>query len=392
MNLNTRSLDGLRFLFALWVAIGHFYIIIGAQNFFSLPIITKVLTSPWAAVDGFIIITGFLMTYNYFKREAKEPVTEFSTAMKFIVRRLFRLYPVYLIAIVVAFFLVSDMYAIREDVLVFFTGTSLTPFGTESKMEVATISGLLSHLFFVHGLIPEHESSILSVAWSLSLEMQFYVLFPLLFVIIFKKLKPAQSLLILALFTLISELLLKYMLFGHQPAMILFKLPLFMLGMIVAAYALSKISKKYFLLGLIIILPFQAMFTILLFAVILSFLFLNSFKSKIPHLIFSPLNVIERFLSSKFSSFGADISYSLYLLHLIILPFILEFFMGITDSKLLVAGYSLISFLIINVIISYVLFQLVEKRFIVIGRNVVNKISINMNLKNTKELNIKEHL
>ncbi|MNN35596.1 Acyltransferase family protein [compost metagenome] len=274
----------------------------------------------------------------------------------------------------------------------FFTGTTITPFGTESKMEVATLSGLFTHLFFVHGLIPEHESSILSVAWSLSLEMQFYVLFPLLFVVIFKKLKPAQSLLLLVLFTIISEVLLKYMLFGHQPAMILFKLPLFMLGMIVAAYGLGKIDKKYFLLGLLIIVPFQARFTILLFAVILLFLLIDSFESKIPSLIYRPLNAIKRLLSSRFSGFGADISYSLYLLHLIILPFILRFYMGLTDNKMLVAGYSLISFLIINVILSYVLHQTVEKRFIVIVRNIVNKGTFNMNHKKRNTVNYEERI
>ncbi|HFL2538660.1 TPA: hypothetical protein ACG3G9_003819, partial [Clostridioides difficile] len=84
MKLNTSVLDGLRFLLALWVVCGHFYIIIGGTNLFNIPFVSSLLQQPIIAVNGFMIITGFLMTYHYILREEKEPFLEASTGVKFI--------------------------------------------------------------------------------------------------------------------------------------------------------------------------------------------------------------------------------------------------------------------------------------------------------------------
>ncbi|WJH37283.1 acyltransferase [Paenibacillus sp. CC-CFT747] len=219
-------MDGFRFLLALWVAVGHFYIIIGGPGFWQASGVTKLLLSPWAAVDGFMVVTGFLMTYHYLLREAKEPAGRLATGVTFLVRRLFRLYPVYLLAILAAFFVVSDLYEMRKEILDYFTGSTLTPFGTESKSEDPSVTGLLLHLTFLHGLFPAYESSVLSVAWSLSLEMQFYVLFPALFSFLFLKVRSAKLYAFLAAAVVVSEVLLAKYLHG-QPAMLLYKLPCF---------------------------------------------------------------------------------------------------------------------------------------------------------------------
>lgn len=376
MKWDTRCLDGFRFILALWVALGHFYILIGAQKFLQIPVLTKFLLSPWVAVDGFIVITGFLMMYNSILRETKEPFNERSTALKFILRRVFRLYPVYLVAIVAAFLLVEDMYSIRSQVLEFFTGSTLTPFGTESKLETRSWLGLLTHLTFLHGFFPAYESSVLSVAWSLSLEMQFYVVFPLLFAAFFIRNRPALLLGFTAGAVILSEFLLRFYLNG-QPAMLLFKLPLFLFGMLAAAAGMKKIGWRSFLIGSLMIIPFQAKFTILVIAILMAFLFFEGYRNRLGKLAL-PIQGIRKLLSSRAAAWGADISYSLYLIHLIVLPFLLQFFMSRSAAwgmdKMETAGVTLLVFLPLCFGISYLLHIVVEKPFIRMGKQVVGRI------------------
>ncbi|MBX9988613.1 acyltransferase family protein [Priestia aryabhattai] len=375
MNVNTKSLDGFRFLLALWVCVGHFYIVIGGSNFISIPIVSKILSTPVNAVDGFMIVTGFLMTYHYFLRQPKEPVNQFSTGVKFVTRRLFRLYPVYLIAILVAFFLVSDMYIIRKEALEFFTGSSLTIWGTESKLENSTIIGLLTHLLFIHGLVPGEDSSILSVAWSLSLEMQFYVLFPLIFVFLFRNINFTKTMLVTILSVIVSFITLRYYnLFFAMPAILILKFPLFLLGMFMAAAGLGKLNWRKFVILSLIVLASQSILTILIACILIFFLFLDNLKNYVNIRLFNVLSAVRDLLSSNVAKFGADISYSLYLLHMITLPFILNFYMGLNLSKYQAAAFSFATFIVLNFLLSYVLHLIIEKPFIRLGKVMVAKI------------------
>ncbi|MED4224245.1 acyltransferase [Neobacillus cucumis] len=388
MNVNTKSLDGFRFLLALWVCMGHFYLIIGGNKFFSIPVLSKLFLTPIHAVDGFMIITGFLMTYHYFLREKKEPFTSFSTGLIFIMRRLFRLYPVYIIAIIAAFFLVNTMYDIRKDVLIYFTDSSLTVWGKESKVEDPTLLGLFSHLLFVHGLVPGEDSSILSVAWSLSLEMQFYVLFPLIFLFLFGNSNPKRIFLTTIVMVIISTISLRYYnLFYDMPAVLIFKFPLFLLGMLMAAVGLGKIKLKQFLFSGLIILLFQSKETILVALLLNLFLFLDNFKPFTNNKLFGFIDVFRGILSSRVAKFGADISYSLYLFHLITLPFILKFYISMELNRYQTAAFSYATFIIINFSLSYIVHVLIEKPFIKLGKNVIRKIGFIGQKKNEKYKN-----
>ncbi|MDK8189273.1 acyltransferase [Paenibacillus sp. UMB7766-LJ446] len=372
MKLNTSVLNGLRLLLALWVVCGHFYIVIGGKNFIDIPFISSLLQQPIIAVNGFMLVTGFLMTYHYILREQKEPFLEAPTGIKFILRRLFRLYPVYFIAIIAAFFLVENMYLLRKEILEFFTGSSITVFGAESKLETPTLIGMFSHLFFLHGLIPHQDSTILSVAWSLSLEMQFYIIFPIIFAILFRKQTGLRFSIITLFSVALSVLSLNYLKsYFDMPAALFFRMPVFILGMMVAAAALKKIKWRFVTLNGLIILAMEDKLTIILTVGLIFLMFYENLKYILPRSIYSIISFFAGLLSNKLSKFGADISYSLYLIHMIIMPFIIKFFINFNYSKLLTAGLSFVSLLAITITLSYILYLYVEKPFIVMGKRLV---------------------
>lgn len=100
----------------------------------------------WAGVDLFLLLSGFLIHWSSLKRG---PLLSWSD---FYERRFWRIYPAYLVALV-AFL------------------TLLGPFG---KWDV------LAHVFLVHNYHPDTFYSINGSFWSLALEVQMYLLYPLL--------------------------------------------------------------------------------------------------------------------------------------------------------------------------------------------------------------------
>jgi peptidoglycan/LPS O-acetylase OafA/YrhL len=368
--VHTRSLDGLRFLLAFWVVVGHLYIITGGTSVFQIPILSTFLLSPINAVDGFMIVTGFLMCYNYFLREAKEPFTQRSTAITFIVRRFFRLFPVYVVALLAAYFLVTQIYDLRREILLYFTGDTKTVWGTESISELPSLSGLISHLTFTHGLIPGHELSILSVAWSLSLEMQFYVLFPLLFVFLFVKGGPSRIVPFVVISLLLSIVALR-LLPAPVPAMLLYKLPLFLLGMLIASAAMGKSSWISYFAAHLLVVPFQDKWTVLLIFVINVFLLLERLKGHLPKNIYVLIWKVRELLSGRVAKVGADLSYALYLVHMITLPFIIWLIVDLGFSKGITWVISLAAIILINLVLAWLLYHSIEKRFIQYGKKTV---------------------
>lgn len=176
--------EGLRGLMAWWVVFGHMAQIAGysgVQNNLAWPM--AVLLRGSVPVDVFITLSGFVI----FSMLSRASGLDYRT---YLLGRFFRLYPAYLVALVLALMTIplaiaahsapwSDPHA-ASDALARIASTA------EHRPE-----HVLLHLTLLHGLVadqwlPYAGDALLSPAWSLSLEWQFYLVAPLLLLLLRK--------------------------------------------------------------------------------------------------------------------------------------------------------------------------------------------------------------
>jgi peptidoglycan/LPS O-acetylase OafA/YrhL len=230
--------DVLRGLMALWVFCAHL----------SVACTGKVLSwgPPSSSVDIFMFISGLLMAYHWTKRQHKFSDTLAHTT-DFYIRRFFRIAPLYYLLLIVAFIGQDYFFEAREAI------RQLVPppwaaaaAGPNNPLDSSlTITNILSHFTFTFGFFPKYVANNILPDWSIGLEMQFYLIFPLLMVII----KRFGTLFMAAVG--ITMCLLAHKLFGvyfnpgllgnyPQPGFILLKLNFFICGMCIALAYLSK--------------------------------------------------------------------------------------------------------------------------------------------------------
>jgi peptidoglycan/LPS O-acetylase OafA/YrhL len=125
------------------------------------------------AVNAFIVLSGFVITLLL--------VNGHESYRTFITRRLFRLMPVYLICLGLAL-------ALRPLVV----GTAAVEASREASENAHYWSHLINHLAMTFGVVPDFvlpnsSAAILPPAWSISLELQLYLVAPLIVVLLAKR-------------------------------------------------------------------------------------------------------------------------------------------------------------------------------------------------------------
>ena len=183
------SIDGMRALFALWVMMNH---IIGRAGFTKNALWRsfKYILEGEYAVDLFIIISGFVI---FFLLDNKK-----ETYLPYITRRFFRLFPVFILLFAIAiptFTLVpqnaesyAHLYAHKQ----FPHMEYITSWWEHIGLHIA------AHITMLHGIIPETVApgapiAFLPLAWSISLEWQFYILAPFFFYLVKRSLVDNNS-------------------------------------------------------------------------------------------------------------------------------------------------------------------------------------------------------
>lgn len=232
-------ISGLRAIAALTVLVAHCMIWsgwpgIGAPDYVPYP-----GTVAKMAVDLFMILSGFLMALQAHRRSAEEPMFAARSWIIFFVRRFFRIAPTYYLAVIISLVLAAQISEgagalahripwldklINGNVEV--TSTNAIAAVIPWYLDHYNVN-VLMHFTFLFGLFPTWVSALPLPDWSLSLEMQFYLVFPafILFSGRFGVIRIILFLLPLCVFSTVM---------WHdnfpEPSLLLFKLPVFFQG------------------------------------------------------------------------------------------------------------------------------------------------------------------
>lgn len=160
-------IDGLRAAAALWVLCHHTIETSEPVAAMHLPVVGSILTSLFFGqfpVMVFLMLSGFCLYYPCVKKNVADPTLKTSYGT-FLLRRFKRIAPPY--------------YAAGAFCLLLFLFPALQT-GRWAAVGPIDFKVVLSHLLFFHNLIPSHATKIDYPMWSIGLEWQLYLLFPLL--------------------------------------------------------------------------------------------------------------------------------------------------------------------------------------------------------------------
>jgi peptidoglycan/LPS O-acetylase OafA/YrhL len=154
-----RGLDGLRFFAALAVVIGHVELLKKYRGYPSAADQPVLYELGRIAVTFFFVLSGFLITYLLL---AEKERTGRVAVGKFYVRRILRIWPLYYLVVLLAFFVLPRIEAFRIGVV------------TPAALPLYLV--LLPQIALsLHPPVPFAEP-----LWSIGVEEQFYLLWPLL--------------------------------------------------------------------------------------------------------------------------------------------------------------------------------------------------------------------
>lgn len=300
------SLTGLRIIAAAYVFFfhidGHFL-----QNFLpDIAAYTWMFQGGWLGVDLFFLLSGFIISYNYYESFEQQQSAGYLT---FLVKRLARIYPVHLFTSLLVFVPVMIIYGSK----VIAGDYSFVPSHVDFSLWEFAKTVLL-----VHGWSLPTLTSWNAVSWSVSCEWLAYLCFPLV-VLMVKPLDAANKLLFLffAIFILVLTV-------GGITTLVLTGPSFIGLIRIASEFTMGVILYRLYVLKPAIDCRQSRMFSPVLVAVTL-FVFFTAFHKfsflwVVPYFSWIILAVARGqvnpgFLSGKAFVYGGKISYSLYLCH-----------------------------------------------------------------------------
>lgn len=161
------ALDGLRAVALIFIVMFHTWqqswIFANIQltktiKLFDLELIQRY---GYVAIDIFFVLSGFCLFYPIARDMLGE--SKFTGWKQFFIKRVRRIYPSYILMLALC---------------LIFPALSYTVYNTGNAADVA--KHFISHLFFVHTFNNATLGSTISTAWTMGIEVQFYVLFPLI--------------------------------------------------------------------------------------------------------------------------------------------------------------------------------------------------------------------
>ena len=305
-------LDGLRGLAALWVLLSHVQILVGLE---AIPVLS------WGglAVDLFMLLSGFLMAHHYLQRAAFEPWQQPRTALYFWIRRFFRIAPLYYLLLIAALAMGPWLGEHRTAIANVWPWTATSP----ERYTDQSLDNVLMHVSFVFGAIPLYAFRTALPDWSIGLEMQFYLVFPGLMLLL-AWLGPlrAGSLSILACMALrwlFPDLLHAF----AMPSFLPLRLYVFFIG-IWLAVGRQRQRLSMLLVVAVLVVGFEARhlqgesLARILLVIVMFYLLDESAELPLSRQLRSLFIRIRSALAHPVGRFLGDSSYAVYLLHLLV--------------------------------------------------------------------------
>ena len=267
------------------------------------------------AVDLFMIISGFLMAANASARGALEPLAEPRNWGRFMLRRFFRIAPAYYLSLAVAavagsLFLGGYAALQKLNPAAWPAGSVYDP----ARIEY-TAGNLLLHVSFLFGLHPRASFSTFLPDWSLSLEMQFYAVFPLLYLAM-RRFGTANAALLLGLPVLVLGRFIADRVFYYEPSLLCFKLNHFLAGMVLFFLLADDVRpRRRAALAAVALLLVSVEVRYGVFLVVLPGLLLSMFGLGWLETTGRTPAWLARGLNSRLIRFASDTSYGVYLFH-----------------------------------------------------------------------------
>jgi peptidoglycan/LPS O-acetylase OafA/YrhL len=301
-------INAFRALAAFWVLLTH-CMIWGGWMVLPLP-------SGKMAVDLFMIISGYLMAANARHRWEREPLSMVRNQSRFLMRRFFRIAPAYYLSLTMVVLLSQYYLAGYQELKNASPHQWLRDSAVYDPARIEYSAGnMLLHFSFLFGLGPEASFSTFLPDWSLSLEMQFYLAFPILFMLMCRHGFIKAGLLIglgAVLFAYLFARELQY----YEPSLLFLKLQYFVVGMMVFHVSTLR-GGKWQIAGVIVVAMSLAsmefgygreLFVLPLLVFTMFVLDLMEQKSTTPKLL-------RMFMNSRLISFASQTSYGVYLFH-----------------------------------------------------------------------------
>ncbi len=356
------ALTSMRFFAASLIVVHH------SHGVFGISEVNRFFPT-YHAVSFFFVLSGFILTYVYRTFDSREKLK------KFYIARIARIWPLHVVTLAITFIFFHKDYI---------------KFALDPERSVQFFLTLVSNFFLIHAWIPvkQYFFSFNAVSWSISTELAFYLFFPLLLLNIKKRWKSrlgivfviSIAVVILSMFVGLPE--------GRQdgkigllgmininPVVRVFE---FSVGMSVALFY-DQLKGRYnpgWVKGTVIE---MVLVSWVIFFMTLNYWFLskieiilgqagvfwvetgvlNSLFFGIMILFFAvPRGLVSRCISGKFFVLLGEISFSIYLLHQILIRFYRN---NIVPIDYFPSVFSYIYFWAILLLGSYLLWATVEK-------------------------------
>jgi len=228
--------------------------------------------------------------------------------------------------------------------------------------------------------LPEYSFNTVLPDWSIGLEMQFYLLFPFIMLVTLRFGYAASVIGIMALCCAGRYLLADYYEAFEMPSMILIKLNMFLSGMLLAE-AIRRKSLLYVAYALLgpaasVVIGLEALrLQVIMEALMIVGMSTILWKYQDDSLMARLIRLPRKLLNNRLSTWLGDVSFSVYLLHLLIIIPLIALLLSHTDIEF---KSDLVRFLIVSVIaipityaLAFLLYKYIEKPGIQIGKRVL---------------------